>query len=67
MTAEAIKHLSINSKPCTLWAGRDAEGRKVYGVTADHHSGMSVQPSSLHHYSQKAAMQIAREDIGRTA
>lgn len=54
---EAIRKLN----GCTIWRGKDAEGRKCYAVTTDQH-GMSVRPSGCNVlYSMKAAIEVAKE------
>lgn len=39
----------------TLWESQDAEGRKTYQWTANHHDGTAIEPSSCAHYSKRQA------------
>ncbi len=58
--AEIIKRIKAFGVPCTLWASKDPEGRRVYAVSRDR-GGVAVEPQGGWRYTQRLT-RLAGED-----
>lgn len=47
---------------CTVWAGWDAVGRRVWAVTTDTTDGVATEPRGLGIYRRAVALRVYRQD-----